>query len=254
MPEFLSIADAQGARGLRLVMLRGVPSPWSEAAKGIFRAKNLPIAYASVAEGEAPDAIAQAFGDSSVPIVLHEDEPPRRGWAEILILAERLTDSVPLIPAGAQGRADLFGVAHEICGEMGLGWAYRLMLIGDPEAPDVPGGFPQPVRQFLAGKYGYNDVHAPVLERRVTSTLRMLSDRLERSEFLVGDQLTAADIYWATFANMFYPLPPEEMATNDMIRNAYTCTNPAVLDAISDRLRAHQRRVYDEFLELPVVL
>ena len=254
MREFHSVSHVLDAPGLRLVLIRGVPTPWSEAAKGIFHVKGLDCIYGAQSEDEPPNAIQTAFGDSSVPVALYEREKPRTGWAEILILAERLTDSVPLIPAGAEGRVELFGVAHEICGELGLGWSYRLFMIGDPEADDVAGGFPKPLRQHLAGKYGYNAKHASAALRRVTGTLRMLSERLERSDYLVGDQLSAADIYWATFANLIIPLPEADMPAVEMIRRAYTCEDERVLEAISDRLRDHQRRIYDEYLELPVPL
>jgi glutathione S-transferase len=252
MSRFHSISHILESDGLRMALLRGVPSPWSEAAKGIFHVKGLACTYGAQAAGDPDDAIRTAFGSSSVPVVLYQDEQPRSGWAEILLLAERLSDSMPLIPAGAESRVELFGVAHEICGEMGLGWAYRLHMVGDPERAE--GAFPQPVRRLLAAKYGYNEKHAGEALRRVISTLTMLSQRLERSEFLVGDQLTAADIYWATFANLMLPLPEADMPAVDMIRRAYTCEDERVLEAISDRLRAHQRRIYDEYLELPVPL
>ncbi len=252
MPRFHSISHILAADGLRMALLRGVPSPWSEAAKGIFHIKGLACTYGAQGEDDVDNAIHAAFGSSSVPVVLYNDEQPRTGWAEILLLAERLSDSMPLIPAGAEARVALFGVAHEICGEMGLGWAYRLHMVGDPQSAE--GAFPQPVRRMLAAKYGYNEKHASAALRRVVSTLNMLSQRLEHSEFLVGDQLTAADVYWATFANLIIPLPEAEMPAVDMIRRAYTCEDERVLEAVSDRLRAHQRRIYDEYLELPVPL
>ena len=247
---FVSISEILAAKGLRMAVLRNIPSPWTEAAKGIFHVKGLECLYGAQAEQDPPNAIAQQFGNSSVPVVLYGDEKPRTGWAEILILAERLSDSSPLIPDEAEARADLFGIAHEICGEMGLGWAYRLVMISDTSG----GGFPAGVTRYLAGKYGHNPVHAEAAQRRVASILRMLSSRLEQSDYLVGNQFTAADIYWATFANMFMPLPEALLPTTPMIRSAYTCTDDRLLGAISPRLAAHQRRVYDEFLELPVVL
>ena len=250
MTRYTSIEAIRKATGLRMAVLRGVPSPWSEAAKGIFHVKRLHCLLGAQSEGDPEQAIAQYFGNSSVPVVLYDDEKPRTGWAEILILAERLTDSVPLIPDDAADRADLFGIAHEICGEMGLGWAYRLVMVGDGQQ----GAFPAGVTRYLAAKYGHNPVHAHSALRRVTAILRMLGKRLENSEFLVGNQLTAADIYWATFANLIMPLPEDLMPTVPMIRQAYQCNDERVLEAITPRLAAHQRRIYDEFLELPVQL
>lgn len=253
MTEYTSIESIRAADGLRMAVLRGVPSPWSEAAKGIFRVKRLQCAYGAQSEGDPEQAITKYWGDSSVPVVLWNDEKPRKGWAEILILAERLTDSSPLIPDDVEERTDLFGIAHEICGEMGLGWAYRLVMVGEGQKQGQ-GGFPAGVTRFLAAKYGHNPVHAENALRRVIEILRMLSARLERHEFIVGSQLTAADIYWATFSNLIIPLPEDLMPTVPMIRQAYQCRDERVLEAISPRLAAHQRRVYDEYLELPVQL
>lgn len=233
-----------------MAVLRGIPSPWSEAAKGIFHVKRLECVFGAQSEGDPENAIARYWGNSSVPVVLCDDEKPRTGWAEILILAERLTDSMPLIPDDAEERADLFGISHEICGEMGLGWSYRLVMVGDGQQ----GAFPSGVTRFLAAKYGHNPVHARAAMKRVTSVLRMLGRRLERHEFLIGSQFTAADIYWATFANLIIPLPEAQMPASPMIRKAYECKDPQVLEAISPRLAEHQRRVYEEYLELPVQL
>ncbi len=250
MTDYTSIESIRLASGLRMACLRGIPSPWSEAAKGIFRVKRLSCLYGAQFDGDSDNAIAHYYGNSSVPVVLYNDEKPRTGWAEILVLAERLTDSMPLIPDDADERADLFGIAHEICGEMGLGWSYRLVMVGDGQG----GAFPSGVTRYLAGKYGHNPVHASAALKRVISILRMLSQRLEASEFLTGSQLTAADIYWATFANLIIPLPEDLMPTVPMIRKAYECKDERVLEAISPRLAAHQRRIYEEFLELPVQL
>lgn len=250
MSRFVSIGEIREAKGLRMAVLREIPSPWTEAAKGIFHVKGLDCLYGAQAEIDPPQAVAHHYGNSSVPVVLFDKEKPRTGWAEILILAERLSDSAPLIPDDAEDRADLFGIAHEICGEMGLGWAYRLVMIGDT----ARGAFPAGVTRYLGGKYGQNPVHAESAHRRVASILRMLSKRLEQSDYLVASQLTAADIYWATFANMFIPLPESLMVTTPMIRSAYSCQDERLLGAISPRLAAHQRRIYDEFLELPVQL
>ena len=39
--HYLSIAEAKAKSGLRLVLTRDVPGPWSESAKAIFRVRNV---------------------------------------------------------------------------------------------------------------------------------------------------------------------------------------------------------------------
>ena len=254
MSRFVSIAQARTAPGLRMACLRGVPSPWTEAAKGIFHVKRLPCVYAAQSEDEPDGALAAWAGDVGVPVVAHENEPLRTGWAEILLLAERLAPTPALIPAHADQRALLFGLAHEICGEMGFGWAYRLVMIQQSLGHGEGARFPPNVANYLAAKYGFNPAHVRAAKGRVLDVLRLLSERIAGQRYLLGDSLTAVDIYWATFANLILPLPEAQLAAVPMIRAAYTCTDAEILAAVSNELHAHQRRVYQDHLELPVPL
>ena len=93
-----------------------------------------------------------------------------------------------------------------------------------------------------------------IAKQRVIDILTLLSARIAGRRYLFGNGLTAADIYWATFANLLLPLPEAEMRTPPMIRSAYTCTDVEILGAISPELEALQRRIYETHLELPVPL
>ena len=73
--EYVSLEEARSLSGLRLVSIRAVPSPWTQAARTVF-----------------------------------------------------------------------FGLAHEICGEMGLGWRRRLQSI----AAGMQGERPNPVAVYVA--------------------------------------------------------------------------------------------------------
>jgi glutathione S-transferase len=235
--------------------LRGVPSPWTEAAKGIFHIKRLPHLLATRAADEPETALTAWAGDVGVPVVAFENEKLRTGWAEILLLAERLAPEPALIPLDAEARAAMFGIAHEICGEMGLGWAYRLVMIERSISGDAKDtAFPSQIGRYLGPRYGYRPEDIGGARSRVIALLEMLSKRIDQNAYLMGDVLTAVDVYWATFANLMVPLPPELMATSPMIRAAYTCHDDGILAAISPKLRAHQRAIYERYLELPVAL
>ena len=43
-----------------------------------------------------------------------------------MLLAERLAPAPALLPADPASRALALGLAHELCGEAGLGWSRRL--------------------------------------------------------------------------------------------------------------------------------
>lgn len=267
MSEIISIAAARTARGLRMVGIAGVPSPWTEAAKGIFRIKQLTYSLARQMPEDEPRALVAWAGDGSIPVVAYENEKLRTGWAEILLLSERLAPTPALIPVDAQARALMFGISHEICGEMGFGWCARLLMIraalddgprgdgaGGTAMSDKPRGFPPQVGNFLAPRYGFDPHAVAVAEDRLVALLGMLDGRLQQGAHLVGTALSAADVYWATFANLLTPLPEELMPMSAMARAAYSCSNPRLLEAMTQRLRNHQRFIYETHLELPVQL
>ena len=112
--------------GLRMVVVGGVPSPWGEAAKGILHIKGIEWVAVRLAYDSEP--LKQWAGQRSGPVAIYERERPRGGWAEILLLAEHLAPTPSLLSADAADRALVFGLAHEICGEEGLGWSRRLQF------------------------------------------------------------------------------------------------------------------------------
>jgi glutathione S-transferase len=68
--------------------------------------------------------------------------------------------------------------------------------------------------------------------------------------FLVGERLSALDLYWATFSNMLQPLPPEHCPMPDWMRPLYQLPpGGAPLDPGLLELRD---RVYRDFLPLPL--
>src|SRR4051812_9300469 len=94
--RYAGVEDAIKSPGLRMVVVGNVPSPWGEAAKEFFRFKQLDfVAVRLVYDNEALKAWA---GQLTGPVVVYNDEPPRSGWAEILMLAEQLAPNPPLLP------------------------------------------------------------------------------------------------------------------------------------------------------------
>lgn len=254
MVDTVSIAKARELGGLRMVGIGGVPSPWTEAAKGIFRVKGIDHVLAQRGEDEPADAAAQWVGNVGVPAVVYGNERVRVGWAEILLLAERLAPQPALLPADPEQRALALGLAHEVCGELGLGWSQRLVMIGVSLGLREGEGFPRQVGEYLAPRYGWQDGADEMGKARVLEILGMFSRRLDGHEYILEDRLTAVDIYLATFANLIRPLPSEQLPMADMIRTAYTSTDPDIMAACDERIRSHQERIYQRHLELPVRL
>lgn len=250
--QYVSVEEAIAQKGLRMVVVGNVPSPWGEAAKGILRFKQIDWAAVRLVYDSEP--LKQWAGQRSGPVAIYDNEPPRAGWAEILLLAERLAPTPSLIPADAAERAMMFGLAHEICGEGGLGWARRLQLVH--AGLQKSGGFAERVSQYLGRKYGYTPATGAAAGERVAALLSMLTARLHASggRYYLGNALTAADIYSATFMALFRPLPPEHCAMDAASRAAFEMRDPATDAALDPILLRHRDRIYAEHLELPLSL
>ncbi|MBO6538324.1 MAG: hypothetical protein JJ969_02895 [Rhizobiaceae bacterium] len=253
--DYISVEDAIGRSGLRMVVVGGIPSPWGEAAKGILHVKG--IEWAAVRLAYDSEELKRWAKQRSGPVAIYGDEPPRSGWSEILALAERLAPQPALVPDAAEERVAVLGIAQELCGEGGLGWSRRLDLID--ARFEGKGGFAEPVAKYLSRKYGYRLGVGEAARRRVRSALAMLAARLKAqqaagSDYLVGHGLTAADIYSATFAGMFQPLPEEQCAMEKHMRSAFATIDEETAAVLDPIVFAHRDMMYERHLELPLSL
>ena len=242
--DYIDIDDAIGRDGLRLVLTAGVPGPWSESAKGILKVKKIPYLPVRQNAGQHDETLLAWTRQTSAPVAMYADERARSGWAEILFLAERLEPQPALLPADPRERALALGLAHEICGEHGFGWTRRLDLMKNAPLDE----------NTMPWKYGCEDrASVDAAEARATDILALLADQLRRQReagrrFLVGESLSAVDIYWACFSNLVVPLPHEQSPMPDMIRAAYGSWKDAPVDA---SLIEHRVEVFEEYLGLP---
>jgi glutathione S-transferase len=257
MAQYIEVAQAIGMPGLRVVLSPGVPGPWTEAAKGILHVKQLP--YVKVRQELLGKnlALIEWTRQATAPVFVYDDERPRSLWNDQLFLTERLQPNPPLVPADINERMLMFGLANELCGEFGLGWARRLMIIHSSLANPNASEASKQSTLFLGAKYGYEPEAAEAAPPRVAQILTALDRQLQAqrnrgSRFLVGDRLSALDIYWAAFAALIQPLPDDLCRMHPGFRKSYVCTHPLVQAATSTQLLAHRDFIYHDFLELPI--
>jgi len=256
--EYLEPAVARTRKGLRLVLTAGVPGPWGEAAKSIFHVKGIDYLPVRQTAGEADPELVAWTGHANAPQAVLDDEPVRTGWAEILLLAERLAPAPALIPEDPHERALMLGMAYEICGEDGFGWHRRLQImdamLGAPGAENHP---QLATARTLGRRYGYSREAAARSSLRVRRILQLFSEQLaaqaERgSAYLVGDSLSAVDIYWSTFAAMLRPLPEAQCPMPAPMRASYEMLPPEVAAEVDPALLAHRDKIYAKHLVLPL--
>jgi hypothetical protein len=258
MAQYIDIEQAAKMSGLRVVLPPGIPGPWAEAIKGILYVKKIPFIRVRHDRSDYAQLIRWT-AQSSSPVMIYNDERPRSIWSDQLFLAERLQAEPALVPSSMEDRALLFGLSNEICGETGFGWSRRLMLIqaavADPNATE------ESRKGMLAfgSRYGYSPAAAAAAPAKAAEIVSAIAEHLESqrsrgSHFLIGDKLSALDIYWAVFAALIEPLPDSLCPMPPEIRSRYLCEDPIVRAATTSQLLAHRDFIYHEYLELPVDL
>lgn len=253
--QYISVEEAIPRRGMRMVVVGKVPSPWGEAAKEIFRLKG--IDFAAVRLVYDNDALKTWAGQLSGPVAIYDDEPPRSGWAEILMLAERLAPEPALLSLEPHARAQAIDLANKFCGPGGLGWSRRLQMVH--AGYTGAGGFVERIAQFLGGKYGYQAADAPKYSRRVHELLGEFAGRLRAqrdagSPYYLGRALSVVDIYGAAFMALFKPLPAAQCDMHPGVRSAFEWLDPETRAALDPVLIEHRDMMYTRHLAVPLSL
>ncbi len=243
--------------GTRITFIPGIPALYSEALKNICYVKGVPLTRVlhprmgiDKATGEDRQALLFALtAQTSLPTMLHNQERPRNVWIEQLALAEQIgaAGSPALIPDNFEHRAEVFGLCAIVLAEDGLVWNMRILVDGP-----------------LAQKYGFSDEASSAAPGKIAEVIAVLDRRLAAqaqrgSKYLVGNALTAADVYWATLSMSVLPPPPEIMPLtkqNAGMLKFFGANSqiPAVADALTQRIEDHQRYILTTYCETPAVL
>ena len=141
----------------------------------------------------------------------------------------------------------MFGLCAIILAEDGLIWNMRILT-------DSP----------LAAKYGYTKEASSAAPRKIAEVITLIDNQLEAQEklgsrYLLGDSLSAADVYWATMSMTVLPVPPEIMPRTQQNQGMlmYFESNskiPLIKNALSERIKNHQEYILNTYCETPAVL
>ena len=256
--EFVTLDEAAKMQeGTRITFIPGVQALYAEALKNICYVKKIPIIRAlhpmmGVDKETGEDRQARLYeltSQTSLPTMLHNEERPRNVWTEQLALAEAIgaPDSPLLIPEDFESRVDMFGLCAVVLAEDGLVWNMRIMNDGP-----------------LGRKYGYSEAASAAAPAKVAKVLALLDRRLQSqaeqcSKYLVGNAVSAADIYWATMSMCVTATPPDLMPVTQQNQGmlkffAANAKNPVIAEALSPRIEDHQRYILTTYCETPAVL
>jgi glutathione S-transferase len=172
--------------------------------------------------------------------MFHNEERPRNVWIEQLALAEQIgaTGTPALLPNDFQLRAEVFGLSAVIVAEDGFVWNMR--ILGDSP---------------LGRKYGFSEEASAAALGKMVEVIKLIADRLSAQEqrgsrYLVGDSLSAADIYWATLSMSVLPPAPEIMPLTRQNKGMlkYFAKNsqiPVISDALTEKIKDHQQYILE---------
>ncbi|MBV1686542.1 hypothetical protein KRR38_02375 [Novosphingobium sp. G106] len=254
--DYISVAEARGLKGLRLVLSAGVPGPWGIAAKALFKVRAVPFVAVRQEIMQPNEDLVAWTGRRNAPVAVYDDEPGLDNWLDIVMLAERLGSGPSLLPADPIDEALCLGFSAQICGHGGYAWSRRLMMTREgtaaPQPPELMAR-----RQAMMSGYGMRPDAPENAPQRAIKILHGLVKQLyhqrERgSDYLVGDHLSACDIHWAAFSQMAQPLTLEECPFPVGMREMYDQMPPEVRAAGDAILIEHRDRIFARHIGLPM--
>lgn len=252
--EYKEVKEARSIPGIRLVLTVGLPGIWSQAAKKMLEYKGL--SYIPVAQhvGEANADLVAWTGHRNAPVMIYDDQPAISRWQDMIAFIDALKPTPPLQPRESLARALVYGMVNEIAGEWGYGWCGRLLVFQMiASAKAAAGEELLPPMRLMFDQYKYSQDSVEAAPARCADILNMLAAQLHAqrkrgSEFLVGSELTAADIYWACFSNMLEPWPEWACDMDPKVRPKGRSLEPVILAAKDPILIEHRNMMLKKYL------
>jgi len=116
----------------------------------------------------------------------------------------------------------------------------------------------------LAQKYGYSEEASAAAPGKIAEVITLIDNRLlaqekNGSSYLIGDSLTALDVYWATMSMTILPVPLEIMPKtqqNQGMLGFFEMNSkiPEIASALTERIADHQQYILTTYCETPAVL
>ncbi|HEY4178048.1 MAG TPA: hypothetical protein VGM90_14475 [Kofleriaceae bacterium] len=254
--QFVELAEARDAEGIRIVTPLGVPSPWALAAKGLFRLASVPVRIVRADRSRAD--VHEWTKCDNYPVVFHDKDLPRTSWSPIVALAARLAPQ--LLPTDLDARAKVAGLIDLIAGEDGLGWNARLIMVDAGFRTEGAKGFIPPVGKYLVQRYDSARIvkkgdALELLRERCGAQIAVLDQHLAIADgdYFGGKAPNALDVYTAAF---LIPLGALDETTcpgiSPMARQGFAGAADALGALVPNSLIAHRTRMFEKHLGWPL--
>ncbi|MEM8561432.1 MAG: glutathione binding-like protein, partial [Pseudomonadota bacterium] len=141
--------------------------------------------------------------------------------------------------------------------ENGMLWSTRQIMfrvMADALGEDVVANNP------MFSDYRYSRDAADAAIERAIAILQRVEDQLTQqsaigSQYLVGDRLSAVDLYWACFSQTLDPLPQDVNPMPDSLRTTWASAMAVMSEAgytPHQRLFDHRNRIFEDDIGLPL--
>tara|TARA_R110002073_G_scaffold2950_8_gene19650 strand:- start:1611 stop:2369 length:759 start_codon:yes stop_codon:yes gene_type:complete len=247
--DYLTVEAAKNLSGLRLVLTAGVPGPWSESAKALFRHHQVPYSPVRQEGGRDNPELVAWTKHRNAPIALYNDEAPRVRWLELLDLAERLGQGPSLVPGDRVNRMLMVGLVNEIAGDNGFAWNARLLMLNATFEAVGDKAYKNPMLK----DYQFEPDKVEGVKASLNDFLAFLGKHIAQQDgpYLVGGEFTAADLYWAYFSNLLQPQDPAVNPMPGFLRKSYELS-ATLLEPFSDALIVHRDLIFAKHLQTPL--
>jgi glutathione S-transferase len=227
-----------------------------ESAKAVLSARRVDYVAVAQAPMEPNEDLRAWTGVVNAPVAVFEDEAPALTWLDILLLAERLGSGPPLLPEDPLQRALVLGFSTEICAPDGFGWARRLELMGRSTTINPVAAGARDMGRMVR-MYGARPEAIARAPGRMAAIMTGLATQLHRqraagSAYLVGEGLTACDLYWACFSLFVAPLAQADSPMPEFMVANYSYLPPEVEAAFDPVLLEHRDLVFRKHIGLPL--
>ncbi|MFT7141417.1 MAG: glutathione S-transferase, partial [Sulfitobacter sp.] len=159
------------------------------------------------------------------------------------------TTAASLYPADRTERMMMVGLINEIAGENGFAWNARQLMLNATYQAVGDKAYKNPMLK----DYQFDPDKVESVKASLNDFLAFLAKHLDTQpgHYLIGNQFSAADLYWAYFSNLLRPQAETINPMPGFLRKSYELT-ATLIDPFDESLVTQRDWIFDQHLETPL--